>query len=201
MWSVFGCPSGPTVYVSATPASYSSCSYLDPCTCASIFPPWLTPPWVLSHPLLSKALPQTHRQAKVPSRLAQPSTDPLTTPHHWGLGLCPALHWRLIRAGLCPHHCSAQAPVQRSCWAMLMDGWEKDEYNRQGQGLSHPCVPSIQHRPWYGEDAQREICWKNETKSEKSEVWRHIKVKVKVAQLCLTLCNPWTLYSPWDSPG
>lgn len=89
----------PLVYVSA---SYSSHSHLDPCTCAFIFTLWLTPPRVLSHPLLSKALPQTHRQAKVPSRLAQHSTGPLTTPHHRGLGLCPALHWRPIRAGLCP---------------------------------------------------------------------------------------------------
>ena len=27
------------------------------------------------------------------------------------------------------------------------------------------------------------------------------KVKVKVAQLCPTLCNPYGLYSPWNSPG
>ena len=26
-------------------------------------------------------------------------------------------------------------------------------------------------------------------------------IKVNVAQSCLTLCNPWTLYSPWNSPG
>ena len=27
------------------------------------------------------------------------------------------------------------------------------------------------------------------------------KVKVKVAQSCPTLCNPYGLYSPWNSPG
>ena len=26
-------------------------------------------------------------------------------------------------------------------------------------------------------------------------------MKVKVAQLCLTLCDPMGLYSPWNSPG
>ena len=28
-----------------------------------------------------------------------------------------------------------------------------------------------------------------------------VKVKVKVAQSCPTLCNPYGLYSPWNSPG
>ena len=26
-------------------------------------------------------------------------------------------------------------------------------------------------------------------------------MKVKIAQLCLTLCNPWTIYSAWNSPS
>ena len=28
-----------------------------------------------------------------------------------------------------------------------------------------------------------------------------LKVKMKVAQSCLTLCDPHGLYSPWNSPG
>ena len=27
------------------------------------------------------------------------------------------------------------------------------------------------------------------------------KSEVKVTQLGLTLCNPWTIYIPWNSPG
>ena len=28
-----------------------------------------------------------------------------------------------------------------------------------------------------------------------------LKVKMKVAQSCPALCDPWTTYSPWNSPG
>ena len=34
-----------------------------------------------------------------------------------------------------------------------------------------------------------------------SQPFHDLKLKVKVAQSCLTLCDPHGLYSPWNSPG
>ena len=50
------------------------------------------------------------------------------------------------------------------------------------------------------------ILWKSQTtKEETGSLNSPIKVKerkkVKVTQLGLTLCNPWTIYIPWNSPG
>jgi len=42
------------------------------------------------------------------------------------------------------------------------------------------------------------LCMKKREENLILRCWLHV---VKVAQLCLTLCDPHGLYSPWNSPG
>ena len=79
--------------------------------------------------------------------------------------------------------------------------------SEQGPWLIYICAVSIQHWRWLHTRYLANVKSICEMWVIKAKTWLHfvnlaiINFKVKVTQLCLTLCDPHGLYSPWNSPG
>ena len=78
----------------------------------------------------------------------------------------------------CPTLCNPMGSSLHQ--APLSVGFSRQEY---WSGLPFPFPENLQYFPPF------ELCR------------AALKVKMKVAQSCLTLCDPHGLYSPWNSPG